>query len=101
MNGDFYSDHSRINWETQPSVRSNSGITCLFPRHGKTSLNRPTMAPTSKGDGRFREVVGLVFIVRKIVWDPNKAIDIGEWSICGGGRLERFPELVLFVWINN
>ena len=25
-----------------------------------------------------------------IVWDRNKAIDIGEWSICGGGQLERF-----------
>ena len=23
-------------------------------------------------------------------WDTHKAIDIGEWSICGGGRLERF-----------
>ena len=27
-----------------------------------------------------------------IVWDSNAAIDIEEWSICGGGRLdlERF-----------
>ena len=25
-----------------------------------------------------------------IIWDPNKAIDIGRWSTCGGGRLERF-----------
>ena len=25
-----------------------------------------------------------------IVWDPNKAIDIGEWLICGGGQLERY-----------
>ena len=25
-----------------------------------------------------------------IAWDRNKAIDIGEWSICGVGRLERF-----------
>ena len=24
------------------------------------------------------------------VWDSNNAIDIGRWSICGGGRLERF-----------
>ena len=22
------------------------------------------------------------------VWDPDKAIDVGEWLICGGGRLE-------------
>ena len=25
-----------------------------------------------------------------IVWDPNKAIDIEEWLLCGSGRLERF-----------
>ena len=25
-----------------------------------------------------------------IVWNPNKAIDIGRWSICGESRLERF-----------
>ena len=25
-----------------------------------------------------------------IVWDPNKSIDIGEWAICGDGRLKRF-----------
>ena len=25
-----------------------------------------------------------------IIWDPNKAIDIREWAICGGGWLERF-----------
>ena len=25
-----------------------------------------------------------------IVWDRNKAIDIGKWSIFGSGRLERF-----------
>ena len=25
-----------------------------------------------------------------IIWDSNKGIDIGEWSICGGDRLERF-----------
>ena len=25
-----------------------------------------------------------------IAWDPNKAIDIGEWSNCGGRWLERF-----------
>ena len=24
-----------------------------------------------------------------IVSDPNKALEIGEWSICGGDRLER------------
>ena len=25
-----------------------------------------------------------------ILWDPNKGTDIGEWSICGEGWLERF-----------
>ena len=25
-----------------------------------------------------------------VVWDPNKAIDKGRWSIWGGGRLEGF-----------
>ena len=25
-----------------------------------------------------------------IAWDPNEAIDIGEWSICAGGQTERF-----------
>ena len=28
-------------------------------------------------------------------WDPNKAIDRGEWLICGGGRLERFYRIHL------
>ena len=41
--------------------------------------------------GRFRELeYHYNGIVRVIVWDSNKAIDIGEWSIPGGGRLERF-----------
>ena len=38
-----------------------------------------------------------------IIWGPNKAINIKQWSICGGGQLERFycnwylslPSLVL------
>ena len=25
-----------------------------------------------------------------IIWDTNKEIDIGEWSICGCGQLGRF-----------
>ena len=28
--------------------------------------------------------------VWEMVWDRNKAIDMEQWSICGGGRLERF-----------
>ena len=29
-------------------------------------------------------------IVWTIYWDTNKAIDIGEWSTCGGGQLGGF-----------
>ena len=42
-------------------------------------------------NGSFREVVGLELesrdngIVWAIILDPNKVIDIGDWSICGGG----------------
>ena len=46
------------------------------------------MGPTLNGP--FREVIGLGSWNMLIGWDPNKAIDIGEWSICGGGRLKRF-----------
>ena len=28
-------------------------------------------------------------VVWTVVWDPNKAVDMGEWSIGGGGQLER------------
>ena len=54
----------------------------------KTSLNEPTI------NDPLREVVGfgsynIVTMVWVIAWDPNKVIDIGQWSICGGGRLER------------
>ena len=34
-----------------------------------------------------------------IVWDPNKAIDIGKWSICGGGLLERFYGIYIYIYI--
>ena len=32
-------------------------------------------------------------------WDPNKAIDIRMWSICGGGRLERFYCMYTCIYI--
>ena len=32
----------------------------------------------------------MVFIAWATVWDPNKALGIGEWSTCEGGWLERF-----------
>ena len=41
-------------------------------------------------------------IVWVIVWDPNKAIDIGEWSISGGCLLERFyrnPDIYIYIYI--
>ena len=28
---------------------------------------------------------------------PNKAIDIGRWSICGGGLLERFYYIYVYI----
>ena len=34
----------------------------------------------------FMEIVGLARIfLQWIDWDPSKAINIGEWSICEGG----------------
>ena len=37
--------------------------------------------------GWFKE---LKYRYSGIVLDPNKAIGIGQWSVCGGGWLERF-----------
>ena len=34
-----------------------------------------------------------------IIWDPNNTIDIGEWSICGGGQIESFY-CVLYIYIH-
>ena len=36
------------------------------------------------------EVLGVGMCLQWIDWDPNKAIDIREGSICRGGRLEIF-----------
>ena len=41
--------------------------------------------------GRFRKG----FTSKSIDHFPNKAIDVGEWLICGGGRLERFYYIFL------
>ena len=43
----------------------------------------------------FREAIGLgsqnnITMGMVMTWDPNKAIKIGEWSVCGGGQLEMF-----------
>ena len=61
--------------------------------YSKTSLYRPTMALTLNGafieGGRFRELKHHNGIVWEVVWDSNKSIDIGEWSICECDRIER------------
>ena len=53
------------------------------------------MGPTLNGP--FRDLVGLgswnivaLVLYRETVLDLNEVINIGEWLICGGGRLERF-----------
>ena len=38
-------------------------------------------------------------IVWTIVWDPKKAIDIRRWSVGGGGRLERFYCICIYIYI--
>ena len=54
------------------------------------------MGPTL--DGPYTEVVGLgsykYNMIMRVLYGqsfeiPKNAIDIGEWSICGGDRLER------------
>ena len=65
----------------------------------KTSLNRSIMRPTLSGPlGRWsvQEVKTYVWL---IVWDRNKTIDIGEWSICEGGRLESFYCIYIYLHI--
>ena len=43
------------------------------------------------GGGWFRELEYCYSCIAwAIIWDPNKVIDIGEWWMCGQGRLERF-----------
>ena len=36
-----------------------------------------------------------------VIWDRNKAIDIEDWSICGGGQLERFDYMHLCISVYN
>ena len=58
--------------------------------YSKTSQNQLAIGPILN-NGRFRELEyhynGFVWVIS---WDPNEVIDIGEWLICGGGRLERY-----------
>ena len=50
--------------------------------------------------GPFREVVGLGSqnMSTSNGQDPNEAIDIGKWSVCGGGWLES-REVLLYIYI--
>ena len=56
-------------------------------------------------NGPYREVVGLGRlgycyndgIALAIGWDPNKAIDIEEWSICESGWLERLIKPYIYI----
>ena len=54
------------------------------------------------GSGRFMELDycynGIVWV---IIWDPNQATDIGEWAICGGGRLERISCMKILFLLNE
>ena len=69
-------------------------LTC-FIIYSRTSLNGPITGPTLNGP--FMEVVDLWSqkslrkwnCIDDRFWNPNNVIDMGEWSICGGGRLER------------
>ena len=55
---------------------------------------------TVGGEGRW-SVERVTISTWAIGSDRNKAIDIEEWSICGGGRLERFYYIVWFGrWID-
>ena len=56
--------------------------------HSKTSLGRATMGPTLTGP--FMDQNNNQNTVIGHIWDRSKAVDIGEWSICGGGWLGRF-----------
>ena len=63
----------------------------------KASLNVSIMERTLNGP--FRDWISLGSLEYRyrynsiewaIIWGPMKAGDTGEWSICGGGRLESF-----------
>ena len=66
----------------------------------KVSPKRPTMGLTLNGCGRLKDLKycynGTVWT---IIWDTNKAIDIGKWSISGYDRLKRF--YCIYVCVNR
>ena len=52
------------------------------------------------GDGRFKKLdYHCNRIVWVIVWDVNKTIDIGEWLIYGGGWIERYYCIYIYIYI--
>ena len=59
-------------------------------------------------NGQFREVVSLRRSVLEyhrnciawaVVWISNKVVDIGEWSVCEGGRLAYRGFIVIYIFI--
>ena len=38
-------------------------------------------------------------IVWTVIWDPNKAINIEKWLVCGDGRLVRFYYTYVNEWV--
>ena len=65
---------------------------CIYLYMYTDHLNRPTMIHLRELTYRCK---GIVWV---LVWDPNKAIDIGEWSICGGDRLKRRYSIYMYIY---
>ena len=68
--------------------------------YNETSRNRPTLGPNLNGP--FMEVVGSGSqnIIIMTAWDPNKLMDIGEWSICGG-VCQRGDYIYIYIYIHT
>ena len=70
--------------ETNERINECTYIKVICLHNINTSINRPTMGPTLSGPfrgGWF--MMEFRLSVWPIVWNRNKAIDIGEWLICG------------------
>ena len=65
--------------------------------NSKTSLNLPTLGTNISG--YICSVWQIGISLRWTFWDPCKGIDIGEWSMCGGGRLEKFYCICLYIYL--
>ena len=64
----------------------NDGICIPAPRVTTLCLNQLSYLPTPRCIW-YMDYNGITWA---IIWDPSKAIKIGEWSIRGSGQLERF-----------